>query len=151
MFRLLAKTVCFVMLLLLSPMGVAEETIKSELAPLSASDKPLFSEQTSSISFEFSGGSITIRRDGTWEAESQIHHQGLRCGKYQLGFRLGEGDALCSEVNWLVQAYYLKPIQHCNNATRLHGGDGFIPEYQKNFNKLNCAERLIKCEGLCRP
>lgn len=105
--------------------------------------------QPSRWDFDFGGGRALLREDGTWQVEEEISHGGLRCGQYRLGVRFGVGKPGCLDVNWLGEPMYATSQKHCNNAVRPHRGSGFDALLGDAFEGITCAERVIRCTGLC--
>lgn len=101
---------------------------------------------------EFNFGAITgwIRNKGGWHIEGMVLHNGLRCGTYELGMRFGVGNPQCTDVKWLSEIEYGTRMRHCNSATQHHDGGGFLPDLAKDFARISCAERVIRCTGNCQ-
>lgn len=99
--------------------------------------------------FDFGDGTALLRNDGTWQVEAVIGHGGLRCGTYRLGVRFGAGRPGCLDVNWLGEPIFVTRQKHCNNAERPHLGEGYDALFSDTFEEITCAERVIRCTGLC--
>jgi hypothetical protein len=105
--------------------------------------------QPSRWDFDFGEGRALLRKDGTWQVEAEIRHGGFRCGQYRLGVRFGAGKPGCLDVTWLGEPMYATNQKHCNNAVRPHRGSGYDALLSDAFEGISCAERLIRCTGLC--
>jgi len=99
--------------------------------------------------FNFGDGRALMRKDGTWQIETEIKHGGLGCGNYRLGVRFGAGNPGCLDVAWLGEPMFAIHLKHCNNAMRPHHGDGYDALLMDAFDQITCAERLIRCTGTC--
>lgn len=99
--------------------------------------------------FDFGDGTALLRKDGTWRVEALISHGGLRCGTYRLGVRFGAGKPGCLDVNWFGKPIFVTRQKHCNNADRPHMGEGYDALLSDTFDEITCAERVIRCKGLC--
>lgn len=101
------------------------------------------------LDFKFDDGRALLRKDGTWRVEAVIRHGGLRCGTYRLGIRFGSGKPGCLDVTWISEPVFATALKHCNNAERPHQGNGHDPLLSEAFDEISCAERVIRCTGLC--
>lgn len=101
---------------------------------------------------DFNYGDITawIRHKGGWHIEGRVQHRGLLCGTYELGMRFGVGNPRCTDVTWLSEIEYGTGMRQCNSATQHHDGGGFQPGLAKDFARITCAERIIRCTGNCK-
>lgn len=101
---------------------------------------------------EFNFGGITgwIRGKGGWHIEGMVQHTGLLCGTYELGMRFGVGNPGCTDVTWRSRIEYGTRMKHCNSATQHHDGGGYLPDLAKEFGRITCAERVIRCTGNCK-
>ena len=77
-------------------------------------------------------------------------HRGLLCGEYSVGMRFGIGRPGCSNVAWLTDVTYATARRQCNNATLYHAGGDVQPELAGSFAQITCAERVIRCTGVCK-
>lgn len=107
------------------------------------------SSQTSRLDFEFGDARALLRRDGTWQVEAEISHSGFRCGSYRLGMRFGVGNPGCLDVQWFGTGEFVTNLKHCNNAERPHQGSSYDVLLGESFDGITCAERLIRCTGVC--
>ena len=101
---------------------------------------------------DFNFGDITawLRADGNWYIEGWVNHGALRCGTYQLGIRFGTGQPGCSNVTWLTEPRFVTRQRQCNNARMRHAGGDEDFSIKADFNRITCAERVIKCTGTCK-
>lgn len=89
-----------------------------------------------------------LKENGDFLLEGYIRHNHFRCGTYQLGIQFGKGDG-CVNVEWLSQPVYVSRQRQCNQAVLHHDGSANVPEVATSFNKVTCAQLLIKCDGVC--
>jgi hypothetical protein len=106
--------------------------------------------QPEKIEFNYGDIQAWMRGDGSWHIFGTVQHFGLRCGNYELGIRFGIGRPGCANVKWLTDTVYGGRQTQCNNASRNHEGGGNMPELKKEYMRVNCAERVIKCTGNCK-
>jgi|GEM_PF-1588116 len=102
---------------------------------------------------EFSDSAFTgwVRRDGEIYLEADVAHSGLLCADYQAGVRFGVGAPGCSNVQWLSEAIYTSQRMQCNNAGLRHVGGATEASLTAIFDRITCAERIIRCSGAgCR-
>jgi hypothetical protein len=99
------------------------------------------------ISFEFRAW---LRRTGEWHVEGDVDHRGLLCGDYEMGMRFGTGSPGCTNVEWLSEVRYVTLRKQCNDATLRHVGGDTQPDLAPRFDRVTCAERLIRCNGNCK-
>ena len=139
-----------VLMLALPPLGTAQsdQGITSPARP-SAMFTP--EGKPERLDFKF-GGDITgwIRNKGGWHVEGTVGHAGLLCGTYELGMRFGVSEPGCSQVHWLSELEYGTRVTQCNNASQHHDGGGYIPALAKDFDRITCAELVIRCTGNCK-
>jgi len=102
------------------------------------------------LDFDFGNIKGWIRQKGGWYVEGSVNHVGLRCATYEIGMRFGVGQPGCTNVSWISKVDYGTREQHCNGATRQHQGGGFLPELAKDFSRITCGERIIRCTGSCK-
>lgn len=100
--------------------------------------------------FRLPNGSIWVRNSGEWHVEEQISHPFLLCGTYRVGVHFGIGQPGCTGVQWLSDLEYISSETHCNQATRLHIGNGATEALKAPFGAISCVERTILCTGRCR-
>ena len=135
--------------LAISAAMAAESLLDRQFAEAKPYQDALGQKQPSRLDFDFGDGRALLREDGTWRIEAVISHGGLRCGTYRLGVRFGVGKPGCLDVNWLGEAIFASSLKHCNNAERPHQGNGYDASLSDTFDQITCAERLIRCKGLC--
>ncbi len=124
-------------------------TLQQEIAEAGVARESFLERKPGAREFRFRGGKAVLRADGTWRHEALIRHSGLRCGTYRLGIRFGTGRPGCLDVTWVSAVALAAPLKHCNNAERLHFGEGYQPRLEQRFEAINCAEQSAQCEGRC--
>lgn len=87
---------------------------------------------------------------GTWNVTGDVTHRGLLCATYEVGVRFGAGAPGCNDVAWLAPVRYVTAERQCNNATLRHSGGDQQPELTRDFKRITCAERVIRCTGNCK-
>lgn len=102
------------------------------------------------LDFDFGNIKGWIRQKGGWYVEGPVSHEGLRCATYEIGMRFGVGKPGCTDVSWISKIEYGTREKHCNGARRHHQGGGFLPELAKDFARISCSERVIRCTGSCK-
>jgi len=101
------------------------------------------------LDFDFGNIKAWIRNKGGWNVEGPIKHVGLLCATYEIGLRFGVGSPGCDNVKWISDVSYGTREQQCNSAAVQHYGGGFLPDLAKDFDRITCAERVIRCSGNC--
>ena len=106
----------------------------------------------SSARLDFSFGNVRawLLQDGNWRIQGDIQHRSIFCGQYELGIQFGIGNPGCSNVEWIGSPAYVTNRTHCNNAMRFHSGGDINYAAAEAFDRINCAQRLIRCSGNCR-
>ncbi len=101
---------------------------------------------------DFHYGDITawLLEDGNWHIEGNIQHRGAFCGQYELGIQFGTGSPGCANVEWLGPPVYVTNRRHCNSALLHHAGGDLDYQAAEAFDRINCAQRLIRCSGNCQ-
>lgn len=102
---------------------------------------------------EFSDGAFKgwVRRDGEIYIEADVAHNALLCADYQVGVRFGAGAPGCSNVQWLSEAVFATRRMQCNSAGLRHVGGATDGGLTAIFERITCAERIIRCSGAgCR-
>ena len=102
------------------------------------------------LDFNFGGSKASLSPKGEWTIEGSVAHRGLLCGEYSLGIRFGIGRPGCSNVAWLTDVTYATAQRQCNNATLQHSGGDVQAELADSFAQITCAERVIRCTGICQ-
>ena len=102
------------------------------------------------LDFDFGNIKGWIRQKGGWYVEGTVAHSGLRCATYEIGMRFGVGKPGCTNVSWISKIDYGTRETHCNGATRQHQGGGFLPGLARDFSRITCGERVIRCTGNCK-
>jgi hypothetical protein len=126
------------------------EKISTAKAPARADGLSSLGGGKQRINFRFGQISAWLNTDGDWTIEGQIHHSSLRCAHYELGLRFGAGNPGCTNVEWLMETEYVTNQRQCNSATVSHTG-GLSSHYiGKDFHRITCAERSIRCRGKCQ-
>ncbi|MDX1375889.1 MAG: hypothetical protein R3357_10025 [Burkholderiales bacterium] len=138
------------LLFLVAAESAAQATYQRTTAParpIGAASVVLKPQQ---LDFDFGGSRATLRPKGEWTIEGSVAHRGLLCGEYALGIRFGIGRPGCANVAWLTDVTYASARRQCNNATVEHSGGGVQPELAGSFGQVSCAERVIRCTGICQ-
>lgn len=102
------------------------------------------------LDFRFGDIRAWLLQDGNWRIEGKIQHRGFFCAQYELGIQFGIGNPGCSNVEWMGSPAYVTNRTHCNNAVRPHSGGDRDYAAAEAFDRINCAQRLIRCSGSCR-
>ncbi len=148
-YRVLAALLGICALLSMKSPLADEGVLDRQLAEATPYQDSFSQSQASRWDFDFGDGKALLRKDGTWQIEALISHGGLRCGTYRLGVRFGAGKPGCLDVNWFSKPIFVTRQKHCNNAERPHLGDGYDALFADTFEDVTCAERVIRCTGLC--
>jgi len=101
---------------------------------------------------EFGAGEFKgwLDRRGEWHVEGDVTHVGLLCGVYETGLRFGRGNPGCTNVQWLSEVHYGSRRTQCNGATVKHAAWHNEPALEGQFERITCAERVIRCTGNCK-
>jgi len=102
------------------------------------------------LDFNFGGGKATLGPKGEWTIEASVYHRGLLCGDYSVGIRFGIGRPGCNNVVWLTDVTYATTQRQCNNAMLFHSGGDVQSELAGSYAEITCAERVIRCSGICQ-
>jgi hypothetical protein len=95
-------------------------------------------------------GSAWVARKGELYVEAWVQHNGLLCATYEVGVRFGEGRPGCTDVRWLAPPKWVSSLRQCNNAVVKHVGNDTDADLPAVYERITCAERLIKCaSGSC--
>lgn len=148
---LAAATACFAALALLAASeSAAQATYSRTSAPAQAIGGASVVLKPQQLDFNFGGTRATLSPRGEWTIEGPVAHRGLLCGEYSLGIRFGIGRPGCANVAWLTEVSYATSQRQCNNATVQHSGGDVQPELVDSFAQISCAERVIRCTGVCQ-
>ncbi|MGH8630292.1 MAG: hypothetical protein ACREU7_05945 [Burkholderiales bacterium] len=102
------------------------------------------------MDFRFGDIEAWLLEDGAWHIEGMVQHRGALCADYRLGLRFGRGSPGCANVEWLTEDNYGTFEVQCNNALVRHFGGGEDPVAARNFGRITCGQRLIRCDGNCK-
>jgi hypothetical protein len=91
-----------------------------------------------------------LLEDGNWHIEGNVQHRGAFCAQYELGIQFGIGSPGCANVEWLGSPAYVTKRRHCNSALLHHAGGDIDNQAAQAFDRINCAQRLIRCSGNCQ-
>ncbi|UCD67920.1 MAG: hypothetical protein JSW48_14110 [Betaproteobacteria bacterium] len=147
------RTINIVIFLIVWAIGAADaaadEVRKLATEPRRASD---VGSELSPARLDFFFGDIRawLLQDGNWHIEGNIQHRGALCGRYELGIQFGIGSPGCSNVEWMGSPAYVTIRTHCNNALLSHAGSDVDHVAAEAFDRINCAQRLIRCSGTCK-
>jgi len=127
----------------------AEEVLKLATEPRRSSD---VGGEHSPARLDFHYGDIRawLLEDGNWHIEGNVQHRGAFCAQYELGIQFGIGSPGCANVEWLGTPVYVTKRRQCNNATLHHTGGDLDDQAAQVFDRINCAQRLIRCSGNCK-
>ncbi|KPK33878.1 MAG: hypothetical protein AMJ66_04675 [Betaproteobacteria bacterium SG8_40] len=130
--------------------SAAQTTYDRSSAPAQAVGSASVVLKPNQLDFDFGGGKATLSPKGEWTIEASVTHRGLLCGEYSVGLRFGIGRPGCSNVAWLTDVSYATAQRQCNNARLYHSGGDVQPELAASFAQISCAERVIRCTGVCK-
>ena len=132
-----------------SPPAGADEVRKLATEPRRTSE---IGGARSLARLDFSFGDIRawLLQDGNWHIEGDVRHLGAFCGRYELGIQFGIGSPGCSNVEWMGTPVYVTSRTQCNNAVLRHSGGDIDYAAAEAFDRINCAQRLIRCSGNCK-
>jgi len=99
--------------------------------------------------FRFNALKLWLNNEGDWIIEGQVRHIGLQCASYEIGVRFGAGDPGCTNVEWLMEPLYVTNKRQCNNSVVQHTGGEQGSFIKQDFARVSCAERFIRCRGVC--
>lgn len=102
------------------------------------------------LDFFFGNARAWLLQNGDWHIEGNIQHQGVFCATYELGIQFGIGNPGCSNVEWMGVPAYVTAHRQCNNALMFHSGSDNDPAAAEAFDQINCAQRVIRCNGNCK-
>jgi len=108
--------------------------------------------KTDRLEFDFgrNRGKAWVARKGELYVETWVQHTGLLCATYEVGVRFGHGDPGCGDVEWLGSAKYVTRRTQCNNALVQHIGADTKVDLGDKFDRITCAQRMIRCvKGSC--
>ena len=105
--------------------------------------------QAARMDFNFGTIKAWLRDDGQWKIEGDISHRSGLCGSYQLGIQFGTGNPGCANVRWSSAPIFVTERLQCNGAGVFHSGGDYSFIAKQSFDKINCAQRVIKCKGKC--
>jgi hypothetical protein len=102
------------------------------------------------LDFDFGDFKSWIRRDGSWNAEGRIQHDGLMCATYTLSLRVGHGNPGCADVQWFHAPSPVASVTLCNSASGMLTGGNTEFHDAARFDEISCAERSVSCSGNCK-
>jgi hypothetical protein len=101
------------------------------------------------LDFDFGDIQATLKKNGEITVKGWVNHSRIRCGNYSIGLRFGQGEHACTNVKWLTDVRYLTFQKQCNSARVEHNGFEIGQAEAAQFDKITCAQRLIRCMGAC--
>lgn len=102
------------------------------------------------LDFFFGDIRAWLLQNGDWHIEGNVQHHGVLCAKYELGIQFGIGSPGCANVEWIGLPTYVTEHTQCNGALLRHSGTDIDSVAAKDFDKITCAQRLIRCTGNCK-
>ena len=111
--------------------------------------EPAGISDTAKKTFQIAGFQGWVDASGAWRIEAEVRHSRLRCGTYETGIQLGRGKPGCSRAQWSTGVEYATRLRHCNNATRLHTGNGRFPDLEDRLDQIDCVRVVVRCTGTC--
>jgi hypothetical protein len=90
-----------------------------------------------------------VDSEGVWQNRSEIPHNRLRCGVYEVGMQLGQGNPGCVNVRWVTDVEFATRQRQCNSATRIHKGGGRFSNMADRLEEASCVRVVVRCEGTC--
>jgi hypothetical protein len=100
--------------------------------------------------FNFPASKGQLKKNGEWVVEGSLVHKGLLCADYEVGVRFGIAKEGCTDVEWVSTDQYATSQSLCNNAKIPYRAVMQEPELEASFDKITCAERIIRCTGTCK-
>jgi hypothetical protein len=130
--------------------SAAQSTTSRTTAPARAIGSASVVLKPQQLDFNFGGANASLGPRGDWSIKGLVSHRGLLCGDYSIGVRFGVGSPECSNVVWLTDVSYVTTQRQCNNASVQHSGGDLQPQLIEPFRRITCAERVIRCTGVCK-
>jgi hypothetical protein len=130
--------------------SAAQSTVNRTTAPARAIGSASVVLKPQQLDFNFGGTQASLGPKGDWSIKGLVAHRGLLCGDYSIGVRFGVGSPECSNVVWLTDVSYVTSQRQCNNASVQHSGGDLQPQLIEPFRRITCAERVIRCTGVCK-
>jgi len=128
----------------------AQATYSRTTAPAQAIGSVSVVLKAQQLDFNFGGGTASLGPKGDWTVQGRVNHRGLLCGEYSVGVRFGIGRPGCTNVVWLTNVDYVTNQRQCNNARLDHSGGDVQSQLAGSFAEISCAERVIRCSGVCK-
>jgi hypothetical protein len=150
--RLLAATIALfaTLTVLAATEGAAQTTYNRTSAPARPVGSASVVLKPTQINFDFGGTTTSLGPNGDWTIKALVSHRGLLCATYSVGIRYGIGSPGCSNVVWLTDVTYATEQRQCNNAAVYHAGGDVQPKLVDSFARITCAERVVRCSGICK-
>lgn len=130
--------------------SAAQSTTSRTTVPARAIGSASVVLKAQQLDFNFGGTNASLGPKGAWSIAGLVSHRGLLCGDYSVGVRFGVGSPECSNVVWLTDVSYVTTQRQCNNASVQHSGGDLQPQLIEPFRRITCAERVIRCIGVCK-
>ncbi len=130
--------------------SAAQSTTSRTTAPARAIGSASVVLKPQQLDFNFGGTTASLGPKGDWSIKGLVSHRGLLCGDYSIGVRFGVGSPECSNVVWLTDVSYVTSQRQCNSASVQHSGGDLQPQLIEPFRRISCAERVIRCTGVCK-
>ena len=130
--------------------SAAQSTTSRTTAPAQAIGSASVVLKPRQLDFNFGGTTTSLGPKGDWTINALVSHRGLLFATYAVGVRYGTGSPGCSNVVWLTDVTYATEQRQCNNAAVYHSGGEVQPQLIEPFARITCAERVIRCTGVCK-
>lgn len=69
---------------------------------------------------------------------------------YQQDVRFGIWYSGCVDGQWLSQPHFVTWQTQRKGVAWVHTADNISPLFTRDFARLTCVERIIKCTGNCK-
>jgi hypothetical protein len=122
---------------------------RRQLAPAVLGPKLGNTAARKEFGFGRSIGRAWLAPAGELQLDSWVQHRGLLCATYETGIRFGAGENGCADAQWLAPAHWLTSHRQCNNALVHHLGTDTDPDMVAAFDRVTCAQRVVRCSGNC--
>ena len=91
----------------------------------------------------------SVSDSGRWTIESVVEHSRLRCGTYEVGIQIGQGNPGCAQAVWFIEPQFGTRELQCNSASMIHAGGGTLAVSPEQVAEATCVRVLVRCSGVC--